>query len=683
MGRLIPLVAMLALLGGALPPMLAGELPALHLTVVSHNEEPNGVRPDYTTNLDYYVSNRALVMLLAETIVSRGATYNFQSDWNYLKAVALFDHGNVVTNTANTNIVRWLSEHIGVEVDPHAHETQYNYADVAYLIAQLNVTPSKNVGGFLYDPPDNPQGWEQHASGLLGRVHTNYFWRADHLWGAATFLHQGNDDRSSGIWRPTNRYNFYEDDPDQRLIYIGAGFGGQTGVMQLLGDIETGRAPSNGFYTATLGMIQDFMTPESIAQLGSFIDSLAPYVAQGRVRWVTLTEMADLWRDQYDEQPFRYSSSTNITPPATNFTIQTVETWVTAPNSNSVYTRLVQPVPVLYPGRQFPAVVAIPGGTGAGGPLADSAGYRSLASNGFVVACFNPEGRGTGQPGNLLSQGEEDCNGFVHQDDLKAVIEYVASQPNVNTNNIGVQTSSFGLAIGAGCLGRYPDLPVAYLVDAEGPHDNRVITFYDAGREQAVGGHLSTVTDPSAANAAFWFEREAVRHIGGFRARYLRVQAYADHAQNPGYFRHAIEMINAATQPLYGGAGSNRWTRMNGSDLSNAVNVVYPLGNPTQYPAWHTGRLADHTNQIFTYIQEMAVLATQTVSLRSIGSLASGAFQFQVSGVAGESYVAQASTELTNWVALQTNKLSSNIWTYVDLQAPHFSRRFYRAQLAP
>lgn len=663
--------------------MLAGALPALHLTVVSHNEEPGGARPDYTTNFDYYASQRALVKLLAETIVSRGATYNFQSDWNYLKAVELFDHGNVVTNTANKNIVRWLHEDRGVEVDPHAHETQYNYADVAYLIAQLNVTPSKNVGGFLYSPPDNPQGWEQHAGGLFGRVYTNYFWRADHLWGAATHLHQGSDDRSTGIWRPTNRYNFYKDDPAQRLIFIGAGLGGQAGVMQLLSDIETGLAPSNGFYTATVMMIQDFMTPQTIAQLGNFIDSLAPYVAQGRVHWATLTGVAELWRTQYGAQSFCYSYSTNIAPPATNFMIQTVESWVTAPNSNLVYTRLVQPVPALYPGRQFPAVVAIPGGTGAGAPLADFASYRSLASNGFVVVCFNPEGRGATQPGNLRSEGEEDCNGFIHQDDLKAVIEYVACQPNVNTNNIGVQTSSFGLAIGAGCLGRYPDLPVAYLVDAEGPHDNRVITYYDAGREQAVGGHLSTVIDPSAANAAFWFEREAVRHIGGFRARYLRMQAYADHAQNPGYFRHALEMINAATHPLYGGTGSNRWTRMNGSDLSNAVNVVYPLDNPAQDPAWHTGRLADHTNLNLTYIQEMAVLATQTVSLSAIGLPANGAFQFQVSGVAGESYVAQASTELTNWVALQTNKLSSNIWTFADLQATNFSRRFYRAKLAP
>jgi hypothetical protein len=178
----------------------------------------------------------------------------------------------------------------------------------------------------------------------------------------------------------------------------------------------------------------------------------------------------------------------------------------------------------------------------------------------------------------------------------------------VNAANIGVETSSFGIAIGAGALGRYPSLPVAYLVDQEGPHDNRVITFYDVGRETAVCGHLSTVTDPSPENVAFWAEREAVRYIGAYPGRYLRMQAEIDHAQGAGYFRHAIEMVNAATKPEYGGSGSASWTRMNGSDLANAVNAVYLLGEPSQYPTWVSGRLSDHPGLNLAYDREMAGL---------------------------------------------------------------------------
>jgi hypothetical protein len=304
----------LTLLGasGPVDPPAPGDPPQpvtvtpIYLTVVSHNEEPGNGRPDYLANRDYYLQNRRLVRSLALTITSRGATLNFQSDWNYLMAVAAYDVGQVVSDTNGKNIVRWMVEDLGVEVDPHAHETQYNYADVAYLIQQLGVAPSHTVGGFLYYPPENAQGWERHMKGITGRVYPAYFWRADLLWGAATYLHQGPDDQSSGIWRPQDHLDFYVDDPNQRLLYIGGGCGGQPGVWQLLADVGAARAPANGFYTANLMMIQDWMTDQSIAQLGAFIDSLAPYVAQGRLRWSRLSATATAWRSS-DPQPFRYS----------------------------------------------------------------------------------------------------------------------------------------------------------------------------------------------------------------------------------------------------------------------------------------------------------------------------------------------------------------------------------------
>jgi hypothetical protein len=236
----------------------------------------------------------------------------------------------------------------------------------------------------------------------------------------------------------------------------------------------------------------------------------------------------------------------------------------------------------------------------------------------------------------------------VHQDDLKAIVEYTVALPNVDATNIGVQTSSFGIAIGAGALGRYPDLPVAYLVDQEGPHDNRVITFYDAGHETAVCGHLGTVTDPSPANVAFWAEREAVRYVDTYPGRYLRMQAEVDHAQNPGYFRHAIEMVNAATHSQYGGTGAALWTRMNGSDLGNSINTVYPLGDPSQYPAWITGRLSDHLGLNITYIREMAALAVAAVGgmaelpAAGDGGWPAGADAVLVAGVAGAALAAVA-----------------------------------------
>lgn len=290
-------------------PQPSERLPAIYVTIILHNEDGlEEGRPDYTENLSYYLQNRQLVKLLAETVIDKGATFNFQSDWNYLLAVAKFDNGAATNNTAGKNIVRWMHENLGAEVDPHSHERGgYNYADVAYLTEQLGVTPTKTVGGFQYYPPNNYQGWEKHENGLWGENYPSYFWRGDILWGASGDGHK-HDDNSSGIWRPKDRYDFYEHDGNQRLVYIGGFLNNTAGVTKLLDDISSGKAPKDGFYTATIMMIQDFMDNSSIAELGNFIDSLKPYVDEGRVRWATLSEMVNLWKTEYESQPFHYIS---------------------------------------------------------------------------------------------------------------------------------------------------------------------------------------------------------------------------------------------------------------------------------------------------------------------------------------------------------------------------------------
>lgn len=288
--------------------------------------------------------------------------------------------------------------------------------------------------------------------------------------------------------------------------------------------------------------------------------------------------------------------------------IATSETFVVAPNGSRLYTRIVQPDPMAAGARRFPAVVTVPGGTGDGAPLADRASWREVAALGFVVVAFNAEGRGAGLPGNLRSDGVADCNGFGDQSDLKAVIEHAAALSCVDPSNLGVFSMSFGLAMAAGTLGRYPALPVAYLIDEEGPHDSRVVAFQEVGREAPVCGHLSTATDPSPENIAFWAEREAVRHVGGFGGRYLRLQAEVDHAQGRGFFRHAIEMIRAATDLSHGGDGLASWTRVNMAAYGNAVSAVYTCGDTLHYPRWVPGRLSDHARIEVEAVKEMAQL---------------------------------------------------------------------------
>jgi len=273
------------------------------------------------------------------------------------------------------------------------------------------------------------------------------------------------------------------------------------------------------------------------------------------------------------------------------------ETWVAEPLEGvQIYARVLEPDPSRYPGEEFPAVILVPGGTGAGAPAVDRPELQRLASEGFVVVAFNPPGRGNGLPGNLRSGGEEDCNGFAGQDALVAVIEYTAALQEVDPANLGLCTSSYGIALGAGAVGRRPDLPVAWLVDMEGPSDSEIVACYYCSQERGLCGHLSITTDPSAENVAWWSEREAYRFIGDFRGEYLRVQAWKDHVQPEGLHLHAFQMIRAAI------SGGTPWVRINGSDMGNPINERYE----DREPAWLPGRMADHKELDVSYIVEMA-----------------------------------------------------------------------------
>ena len=248
----------------------------------------------------------------------------------------------------------------------------------------------------------------------------------------------------------------------------------------------------------------------------------------------------------------------------------------------------------------------------------------------MVVVCFNAEGRvDTIAPDDLLSEGTEDFNGFRHQDGLANLIEYVAGLDYVDESNIGLKSQSYGITMVAGCVGRYPDLPIRYLVDGEGPPTSFITCHgprYLAGDMQkydtvlGIFGREATWQDASQANVDWWAEREAIDFIGGFRGSYLRLQATWDHAQPPEsqaematyhhpngwpgggpawyHNKHTNDIVNAAV------AGGVPWVRVNLPPQGNAVNATFDVDHP---PAYLPGHLADHPYAVRA-ILEMAGL---------------------------------------------------------------------------
>ena len=285
---------------------------------------------------------------------------------------------------------------------------------------------------------------------------------------------------------------------------------------------------------------------------------------------------------------------------------------VVAPSGNRIHGLIRRPDPSLYPDLCFPAVVLVPGGINPGRMAAHGKDAEQLASAGMVVVTFNAEGRiDTIAPEkDVRSEGTEDYNGFRHQDGLCEIVRHVLALGYVTPDNVGIATQSYGITMGAGCAGRHPDVPIKYLVDGEGPPDSYVTTHEpstldgDPSNDKVetvygILGHYSVSRDPSEENQAFWSEREAIRFIGGFRGRYLRLQATWDHAQPPWseaevttfdqpplwwHNKHTTDMVNAAVE------GGVPWVQVNLIQHGNPVNGTFDQQNP---PVYLPGYLAD------------------------------------------------------------------------------------------
>ncbi|MBS3772828.1 MAG: hypothetical protein KGY55_01355 [Candidatus Thermoplasmatota archaeon] len=282
--------------------------PPIYVSVVTHNEEPlSGLYPDFVDNETAFWKHRKAVIDFAMMLSDEGVKYNFQSDWNFLLAATLYDAGDADTN--GKNIIRFLKEDVGVEIDPHAHETQYNYADVAYLIESLGVTPSHIVGGFIAYPPEDAKT-EYFREPLTGWVYPGYQWQADVLWGGATSLHQNEEHLwISGIWKPKDNDNFLVHDDQAPLPHIGNyqlkhGF---QGVQDLLQKQQQGELEAGKIYTQTVFVGQNkLVNQQYIHEVQQQIQNLSAYTSAGLIQWVGLAELIDIWVTEYNAEPNIY-----------------------------------------------------------------------------------------------------------------------------------------------------------------------------------------------------------------------------------------------------------------------------------------------------------------------------------------------------------------------------------------
>ena len=232
----------------------------------------------------------------------------------------------------------------------------------------------------------------------------------------------------------------------------------------------------------------------------------------------------------------------------------------------------------------FPVLIGVAGGDGM--YAFQSALPTRLLERGIMTVDFASQGRGE-------SEGDDNHYGFVHQDDLKAIVDFVNKLSFVQKDNIGLLSYSYGVVLATGALARYPEMPVAFLIDWEGPscpgkdlqrglaNDEawvyETIRFFNNGRELAPEelSHF-LLHGGSIFDEAYWAERDASRFAADIPCPYLRVQFDQDHVQGSSK-AHMIAIINAATM------NSGQWTRCN----DNPPNIIYSEEELSQYHFHH------------------------------------------------------------------------------------------------
>jgi hypothetical protein len=129
---------------------------------------------------------------------------------------------------------------------------------------------------------------------------------------------------------------------------------------------------------------------------------------------------------------------------------------------------------------------------------------------------------------------------------------------------------------------------------------------------------------------------------------------------------------NVAGYKIYYGVASHFYTySVNVGNVTNAV-ITGLSPNKTYYFAAKT---YDILGVESSFSNEAILTVPPTSPTLTPASYASGQFAFNVSGVTNYQCIVQASTNMVDWVSVQTNTAP---FTFVDANASQFQHRFYR-----
>ena len=129
---------------------------------------------------------------------------------------------------------------------------------------------------------------------------------------------------------------------------------------------------------------------------------------------------------------------------------------------------------------------------------------------------------------------------------------------------------------------------------------------------------------------------------------------------------------NVAGYKIYSGTTSHDYATTNIVGTATNVTLSGLVEGKTYYFAATT---YDSAGDVSAFSSEASYTVPVTPATLTPAARSGGHFSFDVTGGTGDQYVVQASTNLMNWVNLQTNTAP---FMFVDTNSASFCKRFYR-----
>ena len=214
----------------------------VRVVLFTHIEDntPAGVLSSPATRASYLAVRAALIEMSERTLRYK-IPWTLQPDWKLLEAARQYQDAATIGSTGGMNVLQYLRGHLGLAIDTHSHEgSGYNYTDVAYLLEILGVGGSMVIRGYVWDPSlPQFQMWERFRAPVLVSHYPMAIWRGDILMGSGTPNHV-SDPMVGGVWRPRDRYQYFEDDPAGNITAVGAYRGDLAGITELIDLSQSG-----------------------------------------------------------------------------------------------------------------------------------------------------------------------------------------------------------------------------------------------------------------------------------------------------------------------------------------------------------------------------------------------------------------------------------------------------------